>query len=283
MRKFALQKQNMDYSKLKLIVSDMDGTLLNSKHEVSSRFFNAFRKLQERGIKFAVASGRQYYSLRERMEPVKDEMIYIAENGAIVIDRGEEKHLVPMDVKIVHQIIREVREIGNKYLVLCGKEQAYIESTAPEFMEPFLNHYEKYKVVKDLLEVEGDVFLKVTICDPEGAESNSLPYVKHFEEDLQVKLSGEIWIDFNDKKAQKGNALKALQESLKITKEETMAFGDYLNDLELFEHAALGYAVENAHEQVKRVAAYTTKSNDDFGVELILEEVLAKTSVEAEQ
>ncbi|NJX17523.1 HAD family hydrolase, partial [Tamlana crocina] len=90
-------------------------------------------------------------------------------------------------------------------------------------------------------------------------------------------------IDFNDKKAQKGNALEALQKSLGISKEETMAFGDYLNDLELFSHAAIGYAVENAHAEVKKIAAHTTKSNDDFGVEVILEELLEKISVEAEQ
>lgn len=273
----------MDYSKIRLIVSDMDGTLLNTRHEVSPRFFEAFRKLQDRGIKFAVASGRQYYSLRERMDPIKDEMIYIAENGAIVMDKGEEKHLVPMKMEIVHEIIKEVRELDNKYLILCGRKQAYIENNDPEFMEPFLNHYEKYKVVEDLLNVEDDLILKVTICDLQGAEKHSLPHVAHFKEELQVKLSGEIWIDFNDKKAQKGNALEALQKSLGIYREETMAFGDYLNDLELFEHAAIGYAVENAHPEVKKVAAHLTKSNDNFGVEVILESLLENTSVEANQ
>jgi Cof subfamily protein (haloacid dehalogenase superfamily) len=273
----------MDYSKIKLIVSDMDGTLLNSEHEVSERFFEAFHKLKQQGIKVAVASGRQYYSLRERMEPVRDEMIYIAENGAIVMENDKEMHLVPMDMELVRQIIREVREIGGKYLILCGRKQAYIETEAPEFIEPFLNHYEKYKVVDDLLKVEDDIILKVTICDLQGAEKNSLPRVEHFKKDLQVKLSGKIWIDFNDKEAQKGNALKVLQEKLGISKEETMAFGDYLNDLELFEHAAIGYAVENAHPDVKKAAAQATKSNDNFGVELILEDLLEKVAVASEK
>lgn len=273
----------MDYSKIKLIVSDMDGTLLNSEHQVSQRFFTAFQKLKEQGIKFAVASGRQYYSLRERMEPVKEEMIYIAENGAIVIENEEERHLVPMEMKVVHQIIKEVRELGNKYLILCGRKQAYIENDAPEFMEPFLNHYEVYEIVDDLLKVEDDVILKVTLCDLDGAEKNSHPHVEHFKDDLQVKLSGEIWVDFNDQEAQKGNALKALQDFLGITKEETMAFGDYLNDLELFEHAAIGYAVENAHPKVKEAAAHSTKSNDEFGVEVILEDLLEKIAVASEK
>lgn len=264
----------MDYSKIRLIVSDMDGTLLNSNHQVSDRFFSAFEKLKNQGIKFAVASGRQYYSLRERMEPVKDDMIFIAENGAIVMENEEERHLVPMKIELVHQIVKEVRAIGGKYLILCGKKQAYIENEAPEFMQPFLNHYEKYKVVEDLLQVSNDVILKVTICDLDGAEEHSLPHLHHFKKDLQVKLSGEIWIDFNAMEAQKGNALKALQEKLEISKEETMVFGDYLNDLEMFKHAAIGYAVANAHPDVKKAAAFTTGSNDEYGVELILEELL---------
>ena len=272
----------MDFSKIKLIVSDMDGTLLNSKHEVSQKFFDVFKRLQEKGILFAVASGRQYYSLMERMHPVKEEMIYIAENGAIVMEKGEQKHIQPMDPEMVHKIIKKVKGLGGKYLVLCGRKQAYIESTDPEFMDPFLNHYEKYEVVDDLLEVKDDIFLKVTICDLSGAEENSLPHVKEFKNDLQVKLSGEIWIDFNHLDAQKGNALVALQKIHGLGKENTMAFGDFLNDIELFEHAAIGYAVANAHPDVKKAAEFSTKSNDENGVEIVLEELLQKAEVEAQ-
>lgn len=271
----------MDYSKIRLIVSDMDGTLLNSKHEVSPQFFKLFPKLREKNIFFAVASGRQYYSLMERMEPVKDELIYIAENGAIVMEGEEQKFIRPMEPEMVEHLISAVKELDGKYLVLCGRKQAYIDSTAPEFMKPFLEHYEKYEVVDNLLDVKDDVFLKVTICDLSGAEENTLPHVKHFEKDLQVKLSGKIWIDFNAKDAQKGNALKAVQEQHGISKEETMAFGDYLNDLELFEHAGIGYAVENAHPDVKKAAEFVTRSNDNNGVEAVLEDLLAQNSVEA--
>lgn len=271
----------MDYSKIRLIVSDMDGTLLNSKHEVSPQFFELFLKLRKKNILFAVASGRQYYSLMERMQPVKDDLIFMAENGAIVMEHGEQKFIRPMEDDTVKRLIKAVKELDGKYLVVCGRKQAYIESTAPEFMKPFLEHYEKYEVVDDLLDIEDDIILKVTICDPEGAEAHSLPHVKHFEKELQVKLSGKIWIDFNAKDAQKGNALKAVQEQHKITKEETMAFGDYLNDIELFEHAGIGYAVENAHPDVKKAAEFTTKSNDENGVEAVLEELLAQISVEA--
>lgn len=272
----------MDLSKIKLIVSDMDGTLLNNSHEVSQEFFELFRKLQEKGILFVVASGRQYYSLMERMEPIKDELTYIAENGAIVMEKGAEVYIRPMDLEVVHKVIRKVRELGRKYLVLCGKKQAYIERTDPEFMKPFLEHYEKFVVVDDLLEVKDDVFLKLTICDLSGAEEHSLPFVEHFRNQLQVKLSGKIWIDFTDKEAQKGNALEALQEMHGIQKENTMAFGDYMNDMELFERASYSYAVENAHSEVKEAAKYQTKSNNDKGVEIVLRKILNENSVKTD-
>lgn len=264
----------MDYSKIQLIVSDMDGTLLNSQHEVSPQFLKIFKELQEQGIKFAVASGRQYYSLMERMDAIKDELIYLAENGAIVMYKEKQLHIVPMERKVVHEVIKAVRELDSKYLILCGREQAYIEKTDPEFMEPFLNHYEKYKVVEDLLKVEDDVILKLTVCDLAGAEENSLPHLKHFKDRLQVKLSGKIWIDFNDKEAQKGNALKAVQEQMNIKEEETIAFGDYLNDIELFQHSGYSYAMENAHDEVKAIATHHAGSNDDLGVEKVLEDFL---------
>lgn len=228
----------------------------------------------EKGILFVVASGRQYYSLMERMAPIKNELTYIAENGAIVMEKGEQVFIRPMEPEMVHRVIKKVRELGDKYIVLCGKKQAYIESTDPEFMEPFLDHYEKYLVVNDLMEVKDDVFLKLTICDLSGAEENSLPYVQDFKDGLQVKLSGKIWIDFTHREAQKGNALKALQDIHGIEKENTMVFGDYLNDMELFDRATYSYAVDNAHSEVKKAAKYQTKNNNEKGVETILRKLL---------
>src|SRR5690606_10577486 len=101
--------------------------------------------------------------------------------------------------------------IGGKYIIVCGKKAAYIEETDPRFMEPFLMHYDKYEVVEDLTKIDDDEILKVTVCDLSGAEEHTLPHVAHLKDKLQVKLSGEIWIDFTHKDAQKGNALKALQ------------------------------------------------------------------------
>ena len=264
----------MDFSEIKLVVTDMDGTLLNKKGEVSPRFFEQVRELKSHGILISVASGRQYYSLINTLEEVKGELIFIAENGAIVMEGEEQLHIRPMGRPLAMEIVRCLKAIGGKYIIVCGKKGAYIEQTDPEFMTPFLMHYHTFEVVDDLLKVENDELLKVTVCDLSGAEVHTLPHVEHLKEELQVKLSGEIWVDFTHKQAQKGNALQKLQEIYDIGPEETMSFGDYLNDLELFDHSHFSYAMANAHEEVRNKAAFLAKSNEEGGVLLILEELL---------
>lgn len=265
----------MNLSKVKLVITDMDGTLLNSKGEVSDDFYPLLEKLRKKNILFSVASGRQYYSLIAKMHKVKKDILFLAENGAIVMQNEVQKHIEPIAPKIALDLIKTIKETeGGIYLILCGKKTAYIEDTAPEFMKPFLEHYDKYKVVDDLTKVEDDEFLKVTVCDLSGAEKNTWPQVKHLKDEFQVKLSGKIWIDFTHKNAHKGNALKKIQELANIGPEHTLAFGDYLNDIELFDHAAYSFAMANAHPEAKQAAKYTTKSNDDQGVEEILRKLL---------
>lgn len=74
----------MDLSKVRLVVSDMDGTLLNDKNEVSSRFFEQFKELQKRNIHFVAASGRQFQSIIDKLEPISTEISIIGENGGIM-------------------------------------------------------------------------------------------------------------------------------------------------------------------------------------------------------
>lgn len=264
----------MDFSKVKLIVSDMDGTLLNEHGEFGPDFFTIYQELKSLDIKFAAASGRQYYNLLEKFENLKDELIFIAENGAVVMKGDQEIHLQPMPREKAIEIIQIVRKLGGKHLILCGKKQAYIEDQDPDFMEPFLKHYSKYKVVDDLTQIKDDPFLKLTICDLSGAEEHTFPHVKRFQKDLHVKLSGEIWIDFTDKTADKGHALQIVQKLYDIKPDETMVFGDYLNDMELFNHAKFSYAMENAHPEIKTKATYLTDSNSRQGVEKVLHQLL---------
>ena len=122
-----------------------------------------------------------------------------------------------------------------------------------------------HEIVSDLTKIEDDI-LKVTICDFLGSENNSNKYYDDYREKAQIAVSGEIWLDITAKGINKGVAIEEVQELLNIDYKETMVFGDYLNDLEMMKSAYHSYAMENAHEDLKKVARFITKSNDESGV-----------------
>ncbi|MGB2758544.1 MAG: HAD-IIB family hydrolase [Maribacter stanieri] len=96
------------------------------------------------------------------------------------------------------------------------------------------------------------------------------PYVTHSEDNLKVKVSGENWLDISSMNANKGYALEKLMKSYNVGSDEIMVFGDYNNDLEMLALSEFGFAMKNAHPNVKKIAKYETLSNDDNGVEHIL-------------
>ncbi|WAC12172.1 HAD family hydrolase [Dyadobacter pollutisoli] len=263
----------MTFSDIRLVATDMDGTLLNSKHEIHESFFPVFRKLKERGIIFVAASGRQYFNLTKTLDRVKDEVIFAAENGSYVVFQDQEIHIQAIDQEIVKELILKSRNIPNTYPIICGKKKAYVESDEPEFINHLKLYFERYEIVKDLTEIENDQFLKFTLCDLAGSEVNSYPHYKHYEESLQVKVSGPIWLDISHKNANKGKAMEVLQKKFNVSFEQTMVFGDYLNDLEMLSKAHYSYAMANAHPDIKKIARFIAKSNDENGVVEVLSEL----------
>tara|TARA_R110001583_G_scaffold83631_2_gene220691 strand:- start:13565 stop:14371 length:807 start_codon:yes stop_codon:yes gene_type:complete len=264
----------MDFSKVKLVVTDMDGTLLNSKSEVSDRFFNIFNQLKKRNIQFIAASGRQYFSIVDRLESIKNEITIIAENGAFAMHGNKELFTLELPSEEISKSINILRKTENVYIVLCGKKSAYIETKDEEFISMFKNYYSEYAIVDDLTKVENDTFFKIAAFHFECSETYIYPAVAHLEKELQVIVSGEQWLDISHSNANKGYALNILQHDLNISKEETMVFGDYNNDLKMLALADFSYAMENAHPNVKNAAKFQTKSNDNQGVEIILEQLI---------
>jgi len=263
----------MDLSKIKLVVTDMDGTLLNSKHEVSSKFFELFDKLKNH-IHFVAASGRQYHSISHKLNSIKNEITIIAENGGIAKQGSQELLLTYLPIEKAQKLIPIVRNIKGGYTVLCGRKSAYIETQDEYFISLFDEYYSKYEIVDDLFQVVTDEFLKIAIYHLESSEKHLYPSFKHLENDMKIKVSGKNWLDVSHSNANKGYALKHLQNKLGVSQKETMVFGDYNNDLEMLELAYYSFAMKNATSSVKKVARFETKSNDEGGVEFILEQLL---------
>ena len=258
---------------IKLIASDMDGTLLNENNEINEEFFEIYHKLVEKDIIFAAASGRQYYNLLKRFEKIKDDMMFIAENGTFVVYKGEEIIVNALDKNIARDLIKIGRTIENAYVIVCGKKSAYIESNDERLVKETKKYYERYEIIEDLTRVEDDI-LKVTICDFSGSEFNSNNYYNEYRDKLQVTVSGEIWLDITAKGVNKGVAINKIQEMLDIDQKETMVFGDYLNDLEMMGSAYYSFAMENAHDDLKKVSRFIAKSNNDNGVVEAIKEVV---------
>jgi Cof subfamily protein (haloacid dehalogenase superfamily) len=266
----------IDFSKVKLVVSDMDGTLLNSKGKVSPQFFNLFKELQKRNIYFCAASGRQHNSIVDKLAAIKNDIHVIAENGAIAKKDEEILLLTSLASEKITSIIPILRSIKDANLVLCSQNSAFIESKDERFISLFQEYYHSFQVVDDLMEVAKTTpVLKIAIYHFDSSEAFIYPVIKHLKNDYLLKISGQNWLDISDEKANKGNALREVQKLLNITKEETMVFGDYHNDIEMMQEADFSFAMKNAHKDIKELANYETESNDNFGVETILEKLIA--------
>lgn len=250
---------------IKFIATDMDGTLLNSNNEIHADFYPMFQSLKEKDIIFAAASGRQYYNLLERFKDIKDDMMFIAENGTFLVYKGKELIVNSLEKNIAKELIEIGRTIPNSYVILCGKNSAYIESHDERLIKQTAKYYERYKIVENLTSIDDDI-LKVTICDFNGSENNSNSYFDEYRDKVQITVSGEIWLDIVAKGINKGVAINEIQNLLNIDYKETMVFGDYLNDLEMMSSAYHSYAMANAHDTLKKAARFIAKSNDENGV-----------------
>jgi Cof subfamily protein (haloacid dehalogenase superfamily) len=261
----------MNLSKVKLVVSDMDGTLLNSKGEVSNLFFKLFYQLQKQNIIFCAASGRQYNSIVHKLAPIKNDIYVIAENGGIAKKKDQLLLSNPISKEKIKKILPVLRTIEHAHIVLCSENSAFIESKNQDFIDMFQEYYNSYQIVENIETIiDSKEFLKIAIYNSKSSEEYIYPKVKIFENEMLIKISGKNWLDISDKQANKGNALRTLQKLLNISKEETLVFGDYHNDIEMLKEAKFSFAMENAHKDITKIANYATESNNNFGVEKIL-------------
>ncbi|MFB9057003.1 HAD family hydrolase [Mariniflexile ostreae] len=263
----------MNLSKVRLVVTDMDGTLLNSKHEVSAKFLKLFNKMAAHDILFVAASGRPRYSIIKKLSTIKDDIIIVSENGGLVSNKTETLLSTPLKKDKLSNIISLVNSLDHAHPVFCGKNQAYVKSSSKALLNLLTEYYPNYEFIDDAHEIDEDIY-KVALFHEESSEKFIYPFIKHLKTDFKVKTSARHWVDISDNLANKGHAIKLLQDTYNISSEETMVFGDYNNDIEMLKLAYFSYAMKNAHPDVKEIARFETKTNDEYGVEHVLEMLL---------
>ena len=143
---------------IKIIFSDMDGTLLTSGNKLPASFGEMMTELKRRGVIFAPASGRQYASLIRSFEAYRDDFLFVAENGTLVMHKGAEIFSSPIGFEAAHKLMAASENFDNILRVWCGKKDAYLrrEQDTPEFYAELENI-----TLTTALSTAG---LKLTIC-----------------------------------------------------------------------------------------------------------------------
>ncbi|AKG73120.1 Cof-type HAD-IIB family hydrolase [Salinicoccus halodurans] len=259
---------------VKLIAVDMDGTFLNDTKEYDrKRFDGLYSKMKDRGIKFVVASGNQYYQLKSFYGEIQDEISYVAENGAFVVDAGEEVSSVSIPKSHVAAVTGEIARHDKLSTIVCGKESAYVlDDVTEEYFNMIQKFYRRLKRVESFDDIEDQVLKFALSCPAEDTDE-----LKDFLGDILGEYvtpasSGHGSIDLIVPGHHKAKGIKELQERWNIKDAETMAFGDGGNDLEMLAHAEYSFAMENATDDVKQTAKYTAPHNNMSGVLEIIDQ-----------
>ena len=263
---------------IKLILTDLDGTFLDSKGSFDKELYEQVKgSMDEQAIYFAPCTGKQCERVEELFGPELSKDLWILGDSATCIKHNNEyvyESLLPNDLGI--KLINKLEEIANDYTIIaCTPTAAMIkETTSEEDKQMVKGSYREVQLVEALHKITED-FVKITVYD---RKKRCFEYVKElmeFKEQAYIVASEAAWIDISNAGVHKGTTVKELQKLLEVTKEETMAFGDGLNDIELLNAATYSFAMGNAFEETKAAANFITRSNDEQGVLQTIQKIIA--------
>lgn len=263
--------------KYKLLVLDLDGTLTNSKKEITRHTKETLIKAQEAGLKVVLASGRPTYGvapLANELELQKYEGYILAYNGGEIIDwkTRELMYEKQLDSDLLPYLYRCAKE--NDFAIVTY-ENEYVLTEKPDdeyVLKEALLNVMKIKKVDNFLEA---VKHPITKCLIVGEPSRLALLEKEMYEKLKDRMgvfrSEPYFLELVAKGIDKAQSLSVLLEEIGMTKNEMIAIGDGFNDLSMIQYAGLGIAMENAQDVVKQAADFITLSNEEDGVAYAVE------------
>ena len=248
-------------AEIKVVATDIDGTLFDDDKNYDVKRLNDYiDKLHQKDILFTVASGNNYDHLRRIFEKTPDIDLFIAENGAQIVEAGKTIFEHPMPKTLVHDMIKALTsELDLKSLSISGKKATYAESKK----DLPLYHMKNLKIVPDLFQVD-DTFFKFNIQLQHDDLTQAIEFLnKHYGNDVYAAVSGFGSIDIMRSNIDKGIALNRLSRLKGIPLTEIMAFGDNLNDLEMIQEVGLGVAMKNAKLEVLQASDLVTETDNN--------------------
>ena len=250
---------------IKIVATDMDGTLLDDDKKLPDNFEDVIRDLSRRKIHFVISSGRSFNVLKKQFEHHLKDLTFICDNGAYIVIGGEVVYTSVIDRDIVMSVIDYCEQRGYT-LILCGKKGAWHNSKDPQQDQEIAQYYICQTHLDDLHDCDDEIF-KIAIYNGNGFTNAQYEALgDEFAHKCTALLSGSNWVDMMNKGINKGSALSNICNRFGVGYNEVMAFGDYLNDVDMLNCAYYSFAMSNAHSSVKQVANFITGSNNDNSV-----------------
>ena len=267
---------------IKLVAFDLDGTMLDSKKQVSPRNMEAMKACVERGIYVVPATGRTIIGIPEEIKSLPGVRYAITLNGAIVWDM--EKSMIVSEERLEKDVTMEILDLVSQYHVMYD---IYINGVGISEAR-FFYHLDEYNLSEEMQKLVRLTRTVVPDIKEYVKESPVLPekinlYFDNMEMREEIRglvnargdviVSSSMWnnLEINTLSATKGEGLAHLAAYLGLGMDETMACGDGENDFNMIQMAGMGVAMDNGEEQLKQLADYVTASNDEDGVALAIE------------
>ena len=280
----------MKLNDIRIVALDLDGTLLDSQKRLSERNRAALERVAAKGVLVVPTTGRFFGMMPPAIRDLPFVRYAITINGAQVYDRETDTALVrdeiPLDMALaVMETLDGYDVIYDCYRQNWGWMTAALQDKAADYAtnEHYLKMVREFRRPVPELKAhlratasDGDV-QKVMLFgrrDEEWGMRDEI--VRALNEKFpDIKVTSSTWnnIELNIRTAHKGNALGRFADHLGFSLENCMAFGDGMNDFTMVEAAGVGVAMENAVDEVKRVAGIVTATNDEDGVAAVLEKL----------
>ncbi len=248
---------------IKLLLFDLDGTLLHSDKSISDYTLNILQKCRERGILMGIATARGE-SNAPAIIPVIDPDIVISSGGALVRQRGEILYAAEFSADEAESLLDDIKSIcGTDCEItsdtLYGYYANYKEEDTPDWGEVIPCDFVNFRIPS------------LKICANIHDESRAKALEATLKDSRMLRFTGCDWYQITKSEATKGAAAKAIARALNIPLEQIAAFGDDEVDIDMLQVCGRGVAVENALESVKNAADAVTLSNDSDGVAKYIE------------
>ena len=273
---------------IKLIATDMDGTILDSQGLLDlPRLEKILDRLEEKGIRFVIATGNEIHRVRQLLGHLTDRVVLIVANGAKIFENNQLIQVETWNDELVEKALTffKGQECQNQFVITSMNGGFVKDGTiftqldkfmTPEMIELF---YQRMNFVEELHpELFGGVLKMSLVVGEDRTEQVQEDFNQVFNGYVQAVSSGYGCLDIIQDGIHKAWALQELLKRWNIKPEEIMAFGDSENDVEMLELAGIAYAMENADEKAKAVATDIAPANSQGGVYQVIEGWLDKNS-----